>query len=107
MIIYFENEEIKLLVETGRSTDKRYRKLNSNQSFIRNLCKVISILRIAENTEFLKSLKSLSYERLKYDWLGYSSVRIGYNSKYRLIFEELDQGIKIKLIEINEHYGSK
>jgi plasmid maintenance system killer protein len=67
MIIYFENEEIKLLVETGRSTDKRYRKLNSNQSFIRNLCKVISILRIAENTEFLKSLKSLNYEWLKYD----------------------------------------
>lgn len=49
----------------------------------------------------------LHYEALKYDFAGKHSVRIGYNSKYRLIFEEFDNGIRINLIEINEHYGDK
>lgn len=107
MVIEYDNEEIKLLIETGKSTDKQYKKLRSNNTFIKDLCKVILQLRSAPNTEFLKKIKSLNYEHLKYNLTGCSSVRIGYNAKYRLIFAELDDGIKIKLIEINEHYGDK
>lgn len=67
----------------------------------------MDLLRIAHNTSELVFFKSLHYEKLKYDRSGQSSVRIGYNTKYRLIFEEFDDGIRIKLIEINKHYGDK
>lgn len=107
MVIEYDNEEVRLLVETGKSTDKQYRKLKSNVSFAKNLCKTMLILRSAPCTDFLDNVKSLNYERLKHGLSGYSSVRIGYNSKYRLLFTEFDGGIRIKLIEINEHYGDK
>ena len=64
-------------------------------------------IRAATNTSDLEHYASLHYEKLKHDKSGLSSVRIGYNTKYRLIFEEFDGGIRIMLIEINEHYGDK
>ena len=67
----------------------------------------MAILRAATNTSELEFLRKLHYEKLQYNLSGLSSVRIGYTSKYRLIFEEFDGGIRIKLIEINEHYGDK
>lgn len=57
--IEYKDEELKLFIETGKSNDKRYKKLKSN------------------------------------------------TSKYRLIFEEFENGIRICLIEISEHYGDK
>ena len=67
----------------------------------------MAILRTVTNTSELSWHKKLNYEPLKYGLSGYSSVRIGFTSKYRLIFEEFEGGIRIKLIEINEHYGDK
>ncbi|NLI35669.1 MAG: hypothetical protein GX416_03990 [Bacteroidales bacterium] len=107
MEIDYSDEELKLLIENGCSTDKRYKKLKSNGTFLKDLNKVIFILRSVPNTKSLESFQSLHYEALKYDWIGKNSVRIGYKTKYRLIFEEFDGGIRINLIEINEHYGDK
>lgn len=107
MIIEFEDEELKILTSTHNSTDKRYKKLKSNMTFLRDLDKVMLILRSTKVVADLAKYQQLHYEKLKYELSGKSSVRIGYTSKYRLIFEELENGIKIKLIEINEHYGDK
>ncbi len=107
MIIEFEDEELKILISTHNSTDKRYKKLKSNMTFLRDLDKVMLILRSTKNVDELGKYQQLHYEKLRYELSGKSSVRIGYTSKYRLIFEELENGIKIKLIEINEHYGDK
>ena len=107
LIIEYEDEAIELLIKTGKSDDKRYKKLNSNASFKRNLSKVMLLLRSVSNVKDLGRFGQLHYEALKNDLAGKSSVRIGYNSKYRLIFEEFDNGIRINLIEINEHYGDK
>ena len=107
LIIEYEDEAIETLIKTGKSNDKRYKKLSSNASFKRDLAKVILILRSVSNTKDLGRYGQLHYEALKYDFAGKHSVRIGYNSKYRLIFEEFDNGIRINLIEINEHYGDK
>ena len=68
---------------------------------------VITLMRGVNNVKELFKFKKLNYEVLTGDLSGYSSVRIGYTSKYRLIFEEFDNGIRIKLLEINEHYGDK
>ena len=45
MIIEFEDEELKILISTHNSTDKRYKKLKSNMTFLRDLDKVMLILR--------------------------------------------------------------
>lgn len=107
LIIEYADEAIEALITTGYSNDKRYRKLNSNATFKKDLKKVMLFLRSAECTEELFRYKQLHYERLRFELFGKSSVRIGYSSKYRLVFEEFDNGIRINLIEINEHYGDK
>ena len=107
LIIEYEDEAIETLIKTGKSNDKRYKKLASNASFKRDLSKVILILRSVSNAKDLGRYGQLHYEALKYDLAGQNSVRIGYNSKYRLVFEEFENGIRINLIEINEHYGDK
>ena len=107
LIIQYEDDAIEEVITYHKSDDKRYRKLKGNANFWRDLDKVMAIIRAATNTSDLEHYTSLHYEKLKYDKSGLSSVRIGYNTKYRLLFEEFDGGIRIKLIEINEHYGDK
>ena len=107
LAIEFADEELEALILYHKSNDKRYRKLKSNATFLKDLDGVMAILRAATNTSELEFLRKLHYEKLQYNLSGLSSVRIGYTSKYRLIFEEFDGGIRIKLIEINEHYGDK
>ena len=107
LIIEYADTAIEEVIIYHKCNDKRYRKLKGNATFWRDLSKVMAIIRAATNTSELERFSSLHYEKLKYDKTGLSSVRIGYNAKYRLIFEEFDGGIRIKLIEINEHYGDK
>lgn len=107
LIIEYADIAIKEVITYHKSDDKRYRKLNGNKTFWQDLDRVMARIRGATNTSDLVHHASLHYEKLKYDKSGLSSVRIGYNTKYRLIFEEFDGGIRIKLIEINEHYGDK
>lgn len=107
LIIEFADKELETLILNHKSNDKRYRKLMSNATFLRDLDVVWAILRGITHTSELAMFRKLHYETLRYGLSGHSSVRIGYTSKYRLIFEELNGGIRIKLIEINEHYGDK
>lgn len=85
----------------------KYKKLKSAAGLKKDLFRVINYLRAARNFEELKFIKSLNYEHLKYDKVGLSSVRIGFKTKYRLIFSEDEFTITITLIEISEHYGDK
>ena len=107
IIIEYADIAIEEMIIYHKSDDKRYRKLKGNKTFWQDLDKVMARIRAATNTSDLERYASLHYEKLKHDKSGLSSVRIGYNTKYRLIFEEFDGGIRIKLIEINEHYGDK
>lgn len=107
LAIEFADEELEALIRYHKSNDKRYRRLKSNSTFLKDLDSVMAILRTITNTSELAAFGRLNYEKLSHDLSGLSSVRIGFKSKYRLIFEEFDGGIRIKLIEINEHYGDK
>lgn len=107
IIIEYADIAIEELITYHNSDDKRYKKLKSNATFLHDLDGVMAILRTVTNTSELSWHKKLNYEPLKYGLSGYSSVRIGFTTKYRLLFEEFDGGIRIKLIEINEHYGDK
>jgi len=107
IIIEYADVAIEEVITYHKSDDKRYRKLKGNRTFWQDLDKVMARIRSATHTSDLEHFTSLHYEKLKYNKSGLSSVRIGFNTKYRLIFEEFDDGIRIKLIEINEHYGNK
>lgn len=107
MQIDIEDEELETFILTGNAKSKKYKKLKANKKFLFDLNKVMALLRKTENCALLSRYASLNYEQLKYDLSGFSSVRIGYKSKHRLIFEEYESGIRIKLIEISEHYGDK
>lgn len=107
MIIEYEEEELEIFIFTGKGGDKFYKKLGRNKMFMKDLSKVMSILKDVENVDKLNAFQSLHYEKLKYGRLGQSSVRIGFNSPYRLVFTEHDGGIRILIIEISNHYGDK
>lgn len=107
MRIEYADEAVRALIEDGASDDRRYRKLRSNAAFHRDLRKVMAVLRSVVQTTELHAYRTLSYEALKHGLSGRSSVRIGFTSKYRLIFEEKDGGIRILVIEVSEHYGDK
>lgn len=107
MRIEYADEAVRALVEDGASDDRRYRKLRSNASFNRDLRKVIAVLRNVNRVSELRAYGALNYEALVGGLSGCSSVRIGFTSKYRLVFEERDGGIWILIIEISEHYGDK
>ena len=107
MKVDIEDEALCELITTGGTKDRKYRFLKSNATFQRDLLNVLRIFDTVDRTDDLRKFDSLHYERLKHDLLGFSSVRIGYKSKYRLIFTEHEDGLRIILIEINEHYGDK
>ena len=101
MVIEYENDEIKNLVNHKYTGE--YKKYKSNAKLIRNLDKVMKYLDAAEDIVAVGKITSLHYEPLTGS--PYSSVRVGYDTKYRLIFNEEEDKITLSLIELNEHYG--
>lgn len=101
MRVEYENDEIKHLVSHKYTGE--YKKYKSNAKLIRNLDKVISYLTSAEDILAISKITSLHYESLKGS--PNSSVRVGADTKYRLLFKEREDRITLVLIELNEHYG--
>ena len=101
MIIDYDNDEIKNLVNHKYTGE--YRKYKSNAKLIRNLDKVIKYLESAEDIVAVGKITSLHCEPLTGS--PNSSVRVGYDTKYRLIFNEKADKLTLLLIELNEHYG--
>ncbi len=106
MNITTENEALAELIATGKTTDRRYRKLPA--SVINGFLKAYNTLRAVDRIEELYQHKGLHYERLKGNLSQYESVRC--NIQYRLIFisRAADDTLIIKdieLIEISKHYG--
>jgi len=103
MVIVFEDKELEKLIFEGQS--KKYRVYARDKKFLDRLRLIYSYIEPAANTDALQSISFLHYEKLK--GLGLSSVRIFNNRVERLIFKELDGGIKIIMMELNQnHYGN-
>ena len=81
----------------------KYKTYKSNAKLIRNLDKVMRYIEAAADIKVVSDTKSLGYHPLTNS--PYSSVRVGYDTKYRLIFEENEDKITLLLIELSEHYG--
>lgn len=107
MDIRYENEELEAFIKYGLATKNPYKRWKSNKQLMVSLQETVRILEIVDNCGELLFYRRLNYEKLKYERQGQSSVRVGYKSKFRLIFIECDEGVLIKIIELSEHYGDK
>lgn len=106
MKVIFEDKGIRELIEQGKS--KRYKKISKSPALLQGLLRAYSVMREVECTADLREHPFLHYEKLKYQNSGKSSVRIVNGRIERLIFRELEDGIIVELIEIDEtHYGNK
>lgn len=101
MRIEYDNEEIEALI--NHKYIGEYKKYRSNMKLIRNIDKIVKFLVEAKDIHSISSITSLHYESLTNSI--YSSVRVGYDTKYRLIFLEKEDKLTLILFEINEHYG--
>lgn len=98
--------DLRELLSTGNN--RRYRQIVQNKELFDGLKRVVKYMMAADNVEFLKLASFLHYEKLKYEWSGYSSVRLSNRFVHRLIFEEAEDHITLRLIKIDDtHYGNK
>jgi len=106
MKVEFEDKDLEELITTGKN--KKYKKVSRVKTLMEGLDKVYRSLKSVPNVSYLRLISNLKYERLKYDYSGYSSVRIANGYVERLIFTEHDGSIKIKLLKLDStHYGNK
>lgn len=107
MRISTDNEALLELYTTGKSNDKRYKKLP--KSTISGFIKAVNLIKTAKRIEDLFQHKGLNYERMRGRLKDFESVRC--DIKYRLMFKSsaLDNSIiitEVELFEITDHYGS-
>ena len=106
MNVIFIDNALQELYETGKTTDSRYKKLCRNKSFVGDYIGVIDLMVSVDKVDELRTYSFLHYEKLKHR--PESSVRIDNGRVERLLFTEHEDGIEVRLIEIDStHYGNK
>ncbi len=99
-------KELEELYLTGES--KIYKEVAKTPELLKGYTRAIDALVQAVDSEQLKQFSFLHYEKLKYQFSGLSSVRLSNRYVHRLLFTELEDGIEVQLITIdNTHYGNK
>ena len=105
MVITFEDKDLEELL--ARHGNRRYKKYTRDILFLDSLDRVFDRLSSALNTQQLRQYSYLHYEQLK-GTNGLSSVRVMNGRIERLIFREIDDGIEIQMLEMNnDHYGKE
>ena len=105
MVVLVEGE-LKSLLLGGDS--KEYRDVARNQELLNGFKRAVTVMQAVNNVEELKAFSFLHYEKLKYGFSGYSSVRLSNRYVHRLLFHEHEDCITLELIRIdNTHYGNK
>lgn len=100
------NQDLLDLYQSGRS--KRYKEVERNHELMEGFIRAVNTMTMVNNVSELGGFSYLHYEQLKYQWSGYSSVRLSNRFVHRLIFTETTDGVEVELIEIDDtHYGNK
>ena len=98
--------DLKELLLTGHN--RRYKAVANNKVLSDGLKRAVNVMMAVETVDELRTVSFLHYEKLKYSFSGFSSVRLSNSYVHRLIFMESDDKITLKLIEIDDtHYGNK
>ena len=100
------NQDLLELYQSGKS--KRYKEVERNRELLDGFTRAVNTMMMVNSVSELSGFSYLHYEQLKYQWPGYSSVRLSNRHIHRLIFTETADGLEVKLIEIDDsHYGNK
>ena len=104
MTVTFEEDYLRDLYETGKSTDKKHR---FQPGIVRKYRYCIKALETASCIEALYNVKSLNYEVLDGDRQGISSIRV--NLQYRIEFTVINEGVEpvitvCNILELSNHY---
>ena len=105
MKVNIADDDLKGLIETGHNN--KYKKYSKDKKFMEGLARAYKIMLVVEKAEGLKAYSFLHYEQLRNN-VDLSSVRVVNGRVERLIFREIEEGIEITIIELNnDHYGNK
>ena len=100
------NQNLLDLYQTGKS--RKYKEVEKNRDLLEGFIRAVNIMTIVQDVSELSGYSYLHYEQLKYEWSGYSSVRLSNRYVHRIIFTETEDGLEVELIEIDDtHYGNK
>jgi hypothetical protein len=105
MKVNISDKDLDELIRTGKNN--KYKKYSKDRKFMEGLARVYKVMLNVADTNGLKPYSFLHYEKLANN-LNLSSVRVLNGRVERLLFRELEDGIEITIIELNnDHYGNK
>lgn len=105
-MVVLMNEELRALYETGES--RTYKDVARVRELKEGFIRAVRIMTAAKSVNEIKAYSFLHYEQLRYEWSGYSSVRLSNRFVHRLIFKENEERVEIQVIDIDDtHYGNK
>ncbi|MBE6240599.1 MAG: hypothetical protein E7115_03780 [Bacteroidales bacterium] len=105
MKVNISDKDLDELIRTGKNS--KYKKYSKDRKFMEGLARVYKVMLNVADTNGLKLYSFLHYEKLANN-LNLSSVRVLNGRVERLLFRELEDGIEITIIELNnDHYGNK
>ncbi len=106
MKILFEDKDLEELIETGYN--HRYRKYARDPIFMEKLKQAYKFMKSSDKASDLSYYSVLKYEKLKHQYRGKSCIRVMNGRVERIIFKEIDRGIIINILELDDtHYGNK
>lgn len=105
MKVNISDKDLDELIRTGKNN--KYKKYSKDRRFMVGLARVYKVMLNVADTNGLKPYSFLHYEKLANN-MNLSSVRVLNGRVERLLFRELEDGIEITIIELNnDHYGNK
>lgn len=105
MKVNISDKDLDELIRTGNNN--RYKRYSRDRRFMEGLARVYKVMLNVADTDGLKLYSFLHYEKLANN-VNLSSVRVLSGRVERLLFRELDDGVEIIIIELNnDHYGNK
>lgn len=105
MKVNISDKDLDELIRTGKNN--KYKKYSKDRKFMEGLARVYKVMLNVADTNGLKPYSFLHYEKLANN-LNLSSVRVLNGRIERLLFRELEDGIEITILELNnDHYGNK
>ncbi|MGM9763445.1 MAG: hypothetical protein ACI3ZQ_05450 [Candidatus Cryptobacteroides sp.] len=105
MKVTISDPDFEELINTAQN--RKYRKYSRSKKFMEGLARMYKIMQIVDNAEGLKLYSFLHYEKLANN-VNLSSVRPVNGRVERVLFKEIDGGIEIMIVELNDdHYGNK
>lgn len=107
-----QDKDLEDFLSDKKNAGNRFKKYARDALFYEKLLNVFRVFRAIDSVDDLRPpftlFAYLKYERLKYQGEPMGSVRVMNGRVERVLFRELDDGIEIVVIKLDDtHYGNK